>query len=284
MKIGATTIPLAGWVADPRRPQQSRAHRLAAIRQLVTDYDLSVVELTLDLGIVFPQVFTADFYTAVAGVQQELGFACTAHLPFLWLDLASLNEPMRRTSVDCLRRAIQLTQAVEVLTYVVHLWGLTTIQVDSLLQHPAQRQAVMGAAMTQAEKSLIEVCQILDPQDVCVENLESPSFEVVLPLVEKYGASICLDVGHLAWQGGGELEFLAHHGRRIREVHLHDAVTIANGGKRQTRDHLALGQGELDYRAFLHELEKTGYEGTVILEVNSQGDLEESVNQTRSWK
>ena len=46
MKIGATTIPLAGWVADPRRPQQSRAHRLAAIRQLVTDYDLSVVELT----------------------------------------------------------------------------------------------------------------------------------------------------------------------------------------------------------------------------------------------
>lgn len=284
MKIGATTIPLAGWVADPRRPQQSRAHRLAAIRQLVTDYDLSAVELSLDLGIIFPQVFTADLYAAVAGVQQELGFVCTVHLPFLWLDLASLNEPIRRTSIDCLRQAIQLTQAVEVLTYVVHLWGLTTIQVYSLLQHPAQRQAVMGAVMAQAERSLAELCEILDPQDVCVENLESPPFDVVLPLVERYGTSICLDVGHLAWQRDSELEFLARHGRRIREVHLHDAVTAANEGAGGTRDHLALGRGELDHRAFLDELEKRGYEGTVILEVNSQEDLKESVNQTRRWK
>jgi sugar phosphate isomerase/epimerase len=284
MKIGATTIPLAGWVADPRRPQQGRAHRLAAIRQLVTDYGLSAVELSLDLGIIFPQVFTADFYAAVAALQQELGFVCTVHLPFLWLDLASLNEPIRRSGMDCLRQAIQLTQPVEISTYVVHLWGLTTIQVYNLLQHPAQRQAVMAAVMAQAERSLAELCQILDPQDACVENLESPPFDVVLPLVERYGASICLDVGHLAWQRDSELEFLARHGSRIREVHLHDAVTAANGEPGGVRDHLALGQGELDHRAFLHELEKTGYQGTVILELNSQKDLEESVNQVRRWK
>jgi sugar phosphate isomerase/epimerase len=114
--------------------------------------------------------------------------------------------------------------------------------------------------------------------------LESPPFEVVLPLVERYGASICLDVGHLAWQGGGELEFLADHGKRVREIHLHDAVMATPGTGGQTRDHMALGQGELDYRAFLHELERTSYQGAVILEVNSRSDLEASLNQIRSQR
>jgi len=34
VKIGTTTIPLAGWEVDPRRPEEGRARRLAAIRQL----------------------------------------------------------------------------------------------------------------------------------------------------------------------------------------------------------------------------------------------------------
>jgi hypothetical protein len=70
-------------------------HRLAAIRQLVEEYGLSAVELTLDLGVVFPQVFGSGFYAAVAELQQELGFTCSVHLPMLWLDLASLNESVR---------------------------------------------------------------------------------------------------------------------------------------------------------------------------------------------
>jgi hypothetical protein len=31
VKIGTTTIPLAGWGVDPRRPEEGRARRLAAI-------------------------------------------------------------------------------------------------------------------------------------------------------------------------------------------------------------------------------------------------------------
>jgi sugar phosphate isomerase/epimerase len=72
-------------------------------------------------------------------------------------------------------------------------------------------------------------------------------------------------MGHLAWQGGGELDFLTRHGDRIREVHLHDAVSVSTGGRTQTRDHLPLGRGQIDYGAFLRRLEEIGYEGAVIL-------------------
>lgn len=283
MRIGTTTIPLAGWGVDPRQPEEGRVRRLAAIRQLVEGYGLSAVELNLDLGVIYPRVFDADFYAAVADLQQELGFTCTVHLPFLWLDPSSLNEPVRQASADCLRRAVELTRPVEVATYVLHLWGFTTIQIAILLADPPQREAVLGGVMAQAGCSLADVCAILDPRDLCVENLEAPPFDVALPLIEREGASICLDVGHLAYEGGDPFEFLARHGDRVREVHLHDFVRVSEGGHTRTRDHLPLGRGEVDYLALLHRLEEIDFDGAVILENNSKADVEESLGRVRSF-
>ena len=283
MKIGTTTISVAGWGVDPRRPEAGRTRRLTVIRQLVEGYGLSAVELNLDLGIIYPQVFNAGFYIAVADLQQELCFTCTVHLPFLWLDPSSLNEPVRRASVDCLRRAVELTRSVEVTTHVLHLWGFTTIQIAVLLADPAQRQAILGGVMAQAGRSLAEVCQVLDPRDLCVENLEAPPFDGVLPLVEREGTSICLDVGHLAYEGGDALDFLARHTDRVREVHLHDFVSVSEGDRVQTRDHLPLGQGQMETVPFLRKLEEIGFEGAVILEVNSKPDLEESLERVRAF-
>ncbi len=283
MKIGTTNIPLAGWVVNPWQPEEARAHRLASMRQLVEGYGLSAVELGMDMGIVYPTVFDAGFYAAVADLQQELGFTCTAHLPFMWLDAASLNEPVRQASVDCLRRAIELAQPVEVTTYVLHLWGNTTIEINTVLADSPTHPAVLVGLMAQAGRSLAEVCELVVPRDLCVENLEAPSFDVALPLVEKHGVSICLDVGHLAYGNDNALNFVARHGDRIREVHLHDFMNESAGGHTHTRDHLALGQGQMDIAAFLHKLDEIGFDGPVILEVNSKADLEASLEQVRSF-
>jgi sugar phosphate isomerase/epimerase len=279
MKIGTTTISLVGWLVDPRQPETHRTRRLAAMRRIVLDYGLSAVELSLDLGIVYPHVFDAGFYATVADLQQELGFVCTVHLPFLWIDLACMNEPVRQASVDCLSRAIELARALEVTTYVMHPWGMVTTRIAELLERAAERQAFLGGTMAQAENSLAQLCQLIDPRDLCVETLEAPPFDVVLPLVEKHGCSICLDVGHLNWSGDGASGFLARYGDHVREVHLHDFVHGATGRGTQARDHLPLGQGELDYLALLHALGKMGFEGPVILENNSRADLEESLER-----
>jgi len=285
ISIGATTLPLVGWAADPRQPEMSRKHRLAAIRQLVEGYELSAVELTLDLGAVYPQVFDLEFYAAVAHLQQELGFLCTVHLPFLWIDLASLNEPVRRASLDSTRQSVALTQPVQVHTYVLHLWGFTTMQIATQLQHPVQRQAIMEVLMAQAGRSLDEISQLVEPEKLCVENLEDSLFDLALPLIEQQNVSICLDVGHLALQGGSEIDFLLRHQDRIREVHLHDATPMSGEGHGPLQDHLALGQGQVDYTAFLQKLDEVGYDGPVILELNSADDLETSLAQLRApWQ
>ncbi len=280
--FGTTTLPLVGWAADPQRHDESRMLRLSAIRKLVESYGLQVVELTLDLAAVYPHLFDAGFYTAVANLQQELGFLCTVHLPFLWVDPASLNEPIRQASIACMRQAVEVTRKVKVQTYVLHLWGFTTMQISAQLQEPTQRQEILGALMSQANRSLVELGQILDPRDLCVENLEDSLFDQALPLLEQHGTSICLDVGHLAWQGISELDFLARHHHRIREIHLHDVALPSANGRNQIRDHLALGEGQVDYLAFLSKLEETDYDGAVILEVNTKADLEKSLKRISS--
>ena len=90
-------------------------------------------------------------------------------------------------------------------------------------------------------------------------------------------------MGHLALQGSSELGFLEQHGERIREIHLHDALVPPAGGQQQASDHLALGKGQIDYAEFLRKLAELGYEGPIILEVNSQADLEQSLDQLKAY-
>jgi sugar phosphate isomerase/epimerase len=282
LQYGSTTLPLAGWAADTSRPEASRQDRLAAMSSLVKDYGLSAVELTLDLPFIYPHLFDASFYAAVANLQQNLGFVCTAHLPFLWVDLASLNDPVHQASLDCIQRAIDLTQALEVQTFVLHLWGFTTMQIAVQLQHPEERQAILDVLFGRAGQSLDALCEYLDPASLCVENLEDDLFDLAAPMLKQKGVSICLDVGHLAWQGSNALDLWDQYNAAIREIHLHDVVSVSAGGLTQHRDHLPLGEGSLDYVTLLDRVSGSGFRGAVILELNSQADLGQSLQRLGS--
>ncbi len=279
VNLGTTTLPLAGWIADPRRPEESRNVRLAAIRRLVQGYRLQSIELTLDLATIYPRLFHTGFYSSVASLQQELGFLCTVHLPFLWVDPTSLNESIWQASLASIHQAVERTSAIDVYAYVLHLWGFTTMQIAAHLLDFTQRRLILDALLAQADRSLGEILERVEPRRLCIENLEDPLFELALPLIEKHDTSICLDVGHLAVQGGSILDFLGRHADRIREIHLHDANPGSPLGSQPIRDHLALGTGQVEVNVLLHQLAQIGFCGPVILELNSQADLEESLRR-----
>lgn len=283
LKFGSTEIPLTSWGMNPSQPAKERERHFQAVRRLVEEFNLPVVELTLDFGLLHPRVMDAAFYRRVAALQRELSFACTIHLPFLWLDLTSMNELVRRASVESVRRAVELAQPFQVETYVLHLWGSTTAQITRVITDEVLQRNLLTAVLHQADRSLAEICTFVEPQTLCVENLEALPFDLAVPVLERHGTGICLDVGHLAWQGGGELAFLERHGEWVREVHLHDAVPPRPDRQGRARDHLPLGQGEIDYRALLRKLDEIGFDGCVIIENNSEADLRESLEKLRPW-
>jgi sugar phosphate isomerase/epimerase len=283
LRFGSTVIPFAGWGVNPRQPEKERERHFQAVRRLVEEFNLPVVELSLDFGLLHPQVMDVAFYRRMAALQRELGFTCTMHLPFLWLDLTSLNELVRQASVESVRRAVELARPFQVETFVLHLWGSTTAQITHVITDEVLRRNLLRAVLQQADRSLAEICNLVKPRALCVENLEALSFDLVVPLLERHGTSICLDVGHLAWQGGGELAFLERHKERVREMHLHDAVLPSPEQGKQARDHLPLGQGELDYEALLYKLDEISFDGCVIVENNSEADLRESLERLQPF-
>jgi len=73
---------------------------------------------------------------------------------------------------------------------------------------------------------------------------------------------LCLDTGHAHLSG--DLDGMVHRlSGRVRMVHAHD-----NEGDRD--DHLPPGEGEIDWRQTLELLVDTGFEGAIIIELESK--------------
>jgi sugar phosphate isomerase/epimerase len=283
VRIGTTLIPLVGWLVDTQRPEEGRARHLSAIRTLVEEYRIQTIELNGDFTLLYPQVIDRGYYQQVADLQRELRFACTLHLPFLWLDGASLNEPIRQATMQSITQVLEATQPLRVESYVLHLWGVWTSMLASFQDMPSEeKQGLFNEILRRAEYTLAEFAALVPPASICVENLPAFSFDAILPLVERQGMRICLDVGHLARQGGDVLAFATKHWEQIGEIHLHDALPEADEGS-SARDHLALGRGKVDYMAFMRTLEERGYDRVLILEVNTEADLLQSLEGVRSW-
>jgi sugar phosphate isomerase/epimerase len=283
LKVGAGVIPLVGWGLKGHGSREAREAHLRAIRRLVEDFQVRAVELNGDFTVLYPDAFGEGYYRDVARLQKELGFVCTMHLPFLWLDGSSLAEPIREATVECLSQVVEATRELSIESYVLHLWGVWTSLLGTIQDMPAEeKQQLVGEILRSAMRTLEQVSSQVPPGQLCVENLERLPFELFLPSVEKQGTKICFDVGHLALQGEDPLEFLDRYWEMIGEVHLHDAVVAGKLGT-VPRDHLPLGRGDVDYGGLMDELEQRGYDGVLILEVNSEADLKESLERVRAW-
>lgn len=283
MKIGATLIPLVGWGLDVDDVEGARVSHLCAARRMVQEFGVAAVELNGDFSTLYPDVFDRTYYEQVARLQEKLAFACTVHLPFLWLDGLSLAEPVRRASVECVSRTLEWTRPLVVDSYVLHLWGIWSSMLVAVQQMPLpERQRLLEGMLRQARATLGEVGDLVANQRLCVENLEHFPFEDIAGLVEQQEMKICLDVGHLTVSGGNAVDFLSRHWDMIGEIHLHDALPDGVGGP-GVRDHLALGRGAVDYVQFLDRLREGGYDKVVILELNTEIDLVESIERVKPW-
>ena len=276
-------IPLVGWGIDLDQPEAAKSIHLRAIRRLVEEFGLHAVELNGDFTSLYPDVFDKAYYEQVAVLQRQLGFACTVHLPFLWLDGCSLAEPVREASIQCMARILESTRALPVEAYVVHLWGSWSSTLGSAQLLPdKQKRSLLEAMLRSAELTLQELGGLGSPRRICVENLESLSFEPIVPLLERRGMRICLDVGHLTVRGGDAMEFLHRHWGLIGEIHLHDALLGSARGP-GARDHLPLGRGDVDYGGLMDELTERNFDGVVVLEVHTEAALRESLERVGPW-
>jgi L-ribulose-5-phosphate 3-epimerase UlaE len=68
IRFGASINSLVGWLINPAQPHAEQQRHLAAIRRLVAEDCLRVVELAGDYHSVYPTVMTRAYYEQVAAL------------------------------------------------------------------------------------------------------------------------------------------------------------------------------------------------------------------------
>lgn len=131
----------------------------------------------------------------------------------------------------------------------------------------------------------------------CAGYLETPG-EVarLLEQTDPEQVGLCLDTGHWRFGGGDPLEALRAHRDRIWHVHFKDCQPrVARRSRQEGWDYFRsvregvfceLGQGEVDFTGLLAELERTGYEGWIVVEQDvlpGMGSPLESARRNREF-
>ena len=166
------------------------------------------------------------------------------------------DDERRRKTVTEAEAALAVAQTIPFKCLVVHL-GV-----------PDAMQRAAGDNSRDAARRSIEALQEIAGRagvrlavEVIPNALSTPESLVALieDELEDVDVGICLDVGH-AHMMGDLHDAIEHCSGHIVTTHLHD-------NRRRSDDHLAPGEGNIDWPATLMGLQKVGYDGAWMFEV-----------------
>lgn len=171
------------------------------------------------------------------------------------VDLAALDQPTRRASVDDLKACVDWLAAAGGTSLVVHPGGLS--DADQL----ESRRLGLVASLAELADHARGTGVVL-----CIENLppgvhpgsRSAELAAVVAELGRPEIALALDTGHANITSSAAAETL-DSGPWLRTTHVHD-----NDGRHDT--HLPPGLGTVDWTAWLTSLNAIGYCGPIMLE------------------
>ncbi|AHL22674.1 sugar phosphate isomerase/epimerase family protein [Thermococcus nautili] len=211
----------------------------------------------------WPNFLTRETWKTYADVLGSFELGVTVHAPFSDVNIGSLNERLRRASIEVLRETLDVASRLNALVVTVHPGHCS----------PASRK--FREDYNRVHRDSLRELEGLSGEfgvKVGVENMPSfPILDAQTPerlaeLLDGIGLGVTLDVGHLNTVGFPFERFMALLGDRIVHVHLHD-----NSGK--SDEHLPLGRGTVPWRKVLPKLIKFSR----ALEVSSLDDARVSL-------
>ena len=213
------------------------------------------IELLLEY---LPSSNELDFFKKL---QQE--YTIIMHAPFMDLSLLSPHEEIVEASYKCLKKAYEIGILLGAKAFTIHAGQMPSFWKEEKAIDILKKRVIA----LKSNESL----------PVCIENMpERRSIQISFPsTVDNLKKIISfsklnLDVGHFMKMGVDPVGVLEEFSQNIGDIHLHDST--------KGKDHLALGEGELDIKNFLQMLEKKQYDKFVTLEVIGKTAI------SKSWK
>ncbi len=185
------------------------------------------------------------------------------HLP-LDVALSAASSTAREKAVDVLRHVIRLTATLNPTTLTLHLPYTAAKRTT---------QDVLAWQTATANGLDLLLATGITPDKISIETLDYP-FEWAAPLIDDFGLTVCLDIGHLLAHGFDVEAVFNAHAHRTAIIHLH--------GLSDGHDHLPLDRMSPHHWERLVPILRN-YRGVVSLEVFSFDYLERSLKFLKKY-
>ena len=200
--------------------------------------------------------------------------AYSFHAPFAaHIDISAADPKTREASVREILKAAEAAASLSVHYFVIH---------------PGPEQP----APTAAEQELSQIRRVIDSLEIiaercrelgamCVLENKLPHLlfgntgEIlwILDALKTGNVGACLDTGH-AFLSGDINNLVQKLRRRLKMIHAHD-------GRGSNDDHLAPGDGKIDWMGLMRELASIDFRGAFILEMAGAADPQTTMTNAR---
>ena len=194
------------------------------------------------------------------------------HAPFSDLNPASMNDRVRRLTIDCIMEAIEGAFELDANVVTVHpgyLPPLWSSYVEELLDN---NFSTLNDIVEIAEDYEVMIGLENMPNYMGVLGITPESLRDIVKDIDSKYLGISFDIGHANTACGNPSEYvkeLNKIGEGIVHVHCHD-----NNGNDD--EHLKVGDGNIDFFSVFRELKDLGYEGVISFESKNIRDAVKS--------
>jgi sugar phosphate isomerase/epimerase len=188
----------------------------------------------------------------------------TVHSPIVDLNLASLNKSVQKLSIAEIKRSVDLARELDSKIVVVHPGSIPFIS------KPFEKEAIAKS------RESMKICKDYGEDlgvTIAIENM--PKIEGFLyqdiyelnKLLKELEMDMTLDVAHAATNGFKEEEFYFDS---VKHMHLSD-------NNHEFDEHLALGEGLINFKTIIDKFNKNNYNGIYTIEVNDKESVLKSI-------
>ena len=173
-------------------------------------------------------------------------------MPFLSIDISSLNKSLRRRSVAYNAELIRKAADIGITKYVIHPSG------EPILMKRGERMKASQDSLSVLAAVAAECGGELAVEDLPRTCLGRDSGEILTLLEADDRLRVCFDTNHLLKESIAD--FIRNVGDKIITTHISDYDFI-------DEKHWLPGEGKINWQSLLAALQRTGYRGVWLYEL-----------------
>ena len=223
------------------------------------------LEFIENLGIEYAELvhqFPTEHITP--DILESYNLKYTIHAPFMDVNIATLQDKSRINSISQMKNSIDLANEIDAEAVVVHP-GLASF---------LAKKYFLDDVYKVANESIAEIGKYSRDLGVLTTVENMPAFDAMIyqnindlnDLLVGLDMAMTLDIGHAHHVGYATSQMIFDS---IKHVHIHD-----NFGDDDA--HLALGEGNIELKRIVNNLESKNYDGIYIIEVNDTDSIKKS--------